>query len=90
MSTVIPDQELRERIAADTPRVPRSFYDNPVPIPLGWMRRRGQCFLQLSPAYDDDRARAEAYGWPTDRIDVAVTPDVVADALIDLIERSRR
>ena len=94
MSRLIPDGDLRHRIAADTPRVPRSFYDDPVPLPTGWMKRRGCCFLQLSPAYDDDRARAETYEWPTaqmagQHLDVAVKSATVCKSLMRLIERAR-
>jgi hypothetical protein len=93
IARLIPDEEMRGRIAADTPRVARSFYDDAVPLPAGWMKRPGCCFLQLSPAYNDDRARAEMYGWPTGRmdgqhLDVAVKPAAVGDALTDLIERT--
>jgi hypothetical protein len=64
-----------------------------VPLPAGWMTRPGCCFLQLSPSYDDDRARAEGYGWPTaqmdgQHLDVAVQPAAVGEALTDLIERT--
>lgn len=91
---LIPDADLRRQIAADTPRVPRSFYDDPVPLPTGWMTRHGCCFLQLSPAYDDDWARAAAYEWPTARmagqhLDVAVKPVAVGECLMSLIERAR-
>jgi hypothetical protein len=94
IARLIPDDELRRRIAADTPRVPRSFYDDPVPVPAAWTSRCRCCFLQLSPAYDDDRARAVAYGWPTARLngqhlDVAVRPREVGDLLVELIERAR-
>ena len=87
---LIPDDDLRRRIAADTPRVARSFYDDAVPLPIGWNTRHGCCFLQLSAAYDDDLARAEAYGWPTARmdgrhLDVAVEPAAVARLLVGLM-----
>ena len=94
MARLIPDADLRREILADTPRVPRSFYEDPVPLPTGWMTRHGCCFLQLSPAYDDDWARAVAYGWPTARmagqhLDVVVKPIAVGESLMNLIERAR-
>ena len=57
-------------------------------------QRRGCCFLRLSPAYDDDRARAETYEWPTARmagqhLDVAVKPVAVCESLMRLIERAQ-
>lgn len=94
IARLLPDQELRQRIVADTPSAPRSLYDDPVPLPVGWMTRRGCCFLQLSPAYADDRARAEGYGWITverngQHLDVAARPQDVGPTLIDLFERAR-
>ena len=94
MARLIPDEGLRRHIAADTPSVPRSFYDEAVPLPIDWSARRGCCYLQLSPAYDDDIARARTYGWPTTQLDgrhldVAAKPADVAAALIELIERTR-
>ena len=91
---LLPDEELRRRIAADTPSVPRSLYDDPVPLPAGWMTRRWSCYLQLSPAYNDDRARAESYGWPADgmngqHLDVAAKPADVVQLLIHIIDRAR-
>lgn len=92
IAKLIPDEEMRGRIAADTPRVPRSFYDDAVPLPTGWTTRGGCCFLQLSPAYNDDRARAEGYGWPTaqmdgQHLDVTVKPDAIGAILTNLINR---
>ena len=94
MARLIADEGLRCRIAADTPRVPRSFYDDPVPLPPAWTTRRACCFLQLSAGYDDDSARAEAYNWPTDRmdgqhLDVAVNPAAVGRLLTALIQQAR-
>ena len=64
LTRLVPDRRLREALTAENPRLSRAFYDEPVPLPeLWWKRRAG--FLQLSPAYDDDRARAEQWGWPT-------------------------
>jgi len=90
LAELIPDADLRRRIAADTPRLPRSFYADHVPLPSGWATRHRYSFLQLGPAYDEDCARAEAYGWPTAvmdgrHLDVVVKPAVVADLLIGLI-----
>jgi hypothetical protein len=89
MTALVPDDRLRHRITEDTPRVPRSFYDASVPIPQGWTNRLGG-YLQLSDSYDDDRERAASYGWKTrtidgSHLDLAVRPEVVADAVIELL-----
>jgi hypothetical protein len=88
LTQLVPDRRLRDALTAENPRLSRAFYDEPVPLPeLWWTRRAG--FLQLSPAYDDDRARAEQLGWPTTRIggqhlDLLSQPGDVADAVVSL------
>ena len=95
MTRLVPDDTLRAGLVDEMPRLPRAFYDDPVPLPQGWTGRHRCCFLQLGPAYDDERARAVALGWPTDRIDgahldIAVRPTEVADRVRALIEQARR
>jgi len=94
MTRLVPDDTLRARLVDEMPRLPRAFYDDPVPLPEGWTARHGCCFLQLGPGYVDEQARAVELGWPTDRIDgahldVAVRPGVVADHVSTLVERAR-
>jgi hypothetical protein len=89
MAELVPDPKLRRRIIEETPRLPRSFYDESVPLPSGW-RSRTCGYVQLSPAYDEDRQRAERYGWPVRRLqgqhlDIAVRAEAVAQQVVDLI-----
>jgi hypothetical protein len=70
--------------------VPRSFYDDPVPLPPRWWARPA-AFLQLSDAYCDERHRAERWGWPTLRLNghhlaLATRPDEIADHLCRLVD----
>ncbi len=52
------------------PRLPRSFYDEDVPVPEGWSDR--WCgYLRLSAAYDAEFEEAGNRGWP--RTDVEGT-----------------
>jgi hypothetical protein len=93
LTQLVPDRRLREALTAENPRLTRAFYDEPVPLPERWWKRRAG-FLQLSPAYDDDRARAEQWGWPTSRIDgqhldLLSRPGVVADAVVSLTATTR-
>ncbi len=89
VASLLPDPADRDLFASDMPRVPRSFYDRPVPVPDGWSDR--PCaYVQLSPAYDADRAEAEARGWPTIRLDanhlsVHTAPGRVLDAILDIL-----
>ena len=89
---LVPDETLRRLITAEIPRLPRTFYDEAVPMPFRWWTRP-TAYLQLSPAYDDERTRAERWLWPTTRLtgshlDVCVLPNLVADQIIDLIHQS--
>jgi hypothetical protein len=88
MARLVPDDELRLRLVDEIVRVPRSFYDTPIDVPRGW-NTRPAAYLQLSPAYDDEAARASQWGWPIARLigqhlDVTVRPDVVARRTHDL------
>jgi hypothetical protein len=89
LAQLVPDESLRRLVVTEVRRVPRSFYDNPVPLPKRWWTRPA-VFLQLSAAYDDDRSRAERWGWPTRRLDghhldLVSGPDAIATIVIDLV-----
>jgi hypothetical protein len=91
MAELVPDAAMRRRIEAEIPAVPRSFYDGAVPLPPRWTANAA-AYLQLSPAYDDDRARADGWTWPTDRIDghhldVCTRPALVAAHIRELVSR---
>lgn len=88
MSQLVPDESARRRIEAEIPSVPRSFYDEAVALPASWWTRPA-AYLQLSPAYDDDRSRADKWGWPTHQLagshlDLVVHPDLVAEHVTEL------
>jgi hypothetical protein len=90
MAALVPDGALRQRLADDTPRVPRSFYADAVDLPARWPRGDGWRYVQLSPAYDEDCALARSFGWPTDRLDghhldLVTRPAEVCDSIIGLI-----
>jgi hypothetical protein len=89
MERLVPDPALRAEIGDEVPRVPRSFYDHLVELPVQWWTRRA-AYLQLSPAYDDDRARAQSYGWPVAtldgaHLDLATRPADVAALVRELV-----
>lgn len=62
VSDLLPEPEDRSRLSSDMPIVPRSFYDEAVPLPEGWSNRN--CgYLRLSTAYDEEYAEAGRRGW---------------------------
>ena len=89
LERLLPDDSLRRLVVSEIPRVPRSFYDAPVPLPEEWWNRPA-AYLQLSLAYDEDRMRAQRWGWPTyqvlgDHLDLVSRPDAIASIVIDLV-----
>lgn len=66
--SLLPDRHDRAIIRADLPNLPRSYYDEPIPVPEGWPTWPCR-YLRLSGAYDPELARAVELGWPTARHD---------------------
>ncbi len=91
LAELVPDERIRRTITAEIPRLPRSFYDEALPLSTRWWTRPA-AYLQLSPAYDDDRVQAERWGWPISRLegrhlDLCVHPDLVAEHVAELVHR---
>jgi len=92
MRQLVPDDAMRAALEAELPRLPRAFYDDEVELPEAWWERGG-AYLQLSPAYEADRERAEALAWPAQRwnghhLELVVRPDDVAQAVSELVQRA--
>ncbi len=91
VAQLVPDPADREELAADMPRLPRSFYDRDVEVPSGWSDER--CgYVQLSGAYDAEHADAVARGWPTRRLAsnhlaIFTEPARVLEAILHVVER---
>jgi len=91
VARLVPDATARQALAAEMPQVPRSFYDETVPVPPGWPSRPA-AYLRLSPAYEEDHARAVAWGWPAvglsgGHLDLFTRPSFVADHVRRLVDR---
>lgn len=61
LAEVLPDPELRDRVRAGSPRVPRALLDEEPPVPEGWPDHPVG-YLVLT--YDDEAAVAGSRGWP--------------------------
>ena len=88
---LVPDPELQRMLLADMPRLPRAFYDEAVPVPDGWSSG-SNAYVQLSPAYVDERRAAAERGWPTATVDsthlgILTDPETVMRAIVDIIDR---
>jgi pimeloyl-ACP methyl ester carboxylesterase len=80
-----------EELRADMPRLHRSFYDDPVPMPSGWSG--GPCaYLQLSSAYDGEYRTAGELGWPRmiiegSHLTIVTDPAAILTAVEDLVNK---
>jgi len=63
MAALLPDPVLRQRFAAECPRLPLALFEEAHPLIPGWPNAPGG-YLQLSEAYDGEAARAAELGWP--------------------------
>ncbi len=94
VESLLPSEADRAAIADDLPRLPRDFYDDAVPMPVGWTD--GPCaYLQLSGAYADDRERARRLGWPSitlesSHLGIFTEPAPVLQAVLALADEVRR
>lgn len=65
---LVPDAEERAALLADMPSLPRSLYDEAIPVPDGWMEQRC-AYVKLSDAYDAEYAEAGQRGWERTEVD---------------------
>jgi hypothetical protein len=92
VSELVPDVEERAVLLDDMPSLPRSFYDESVPVPERWTDRRC-AYLKLSDAYDDEFADAGRRGWKREDLDadhlaIRTQPDRVVAAMESLLDDS--
>ena len=89
---VLPDPNDRDELAADMPRIPRSFYDVEVDVPFDWSKR-ACAYLRLSAAYDSELDEAVARHWPTATLDsnhlgTHTDPDRVLAEIVRLADQA--
>ena len=60
---LLPDPQVRQRLAAGCPRLPMALLEEVSPPAPGWPNAPGG-YLQLSEVYDDAAAQARQLGWP--------------------------
>jgi hypothetical protein len=87
---LFPDAETRRGVEAEQPRLPLGYFDADVPTPRGRIGRAA--YLAFGDTYAEERAVAEARGWPVAtlpgrHLHQLVDPDGVADAVSDLLRR---
>jgi hypothetical protein len=88
VAPMFPDDEVRQVVAAEQPRLPLAYYQEQVPVPAGWDHRLGG-YLLFSRAYAEQADLARARSWPVrttegEHLHQIVDPEAVSLALIDL------
>jgi pimeloyl-ACP methyl ester carboxylesterase len=88
LDSLLPDALDRSILRTDMPGLPRSYYDEEIPVPKGWSDWPCR-YLRLSSAYDSELARSAELGWPTASIDgthlsIFTDPDVVLEVILSL------
>lgn len=91
VAELLPSPEQRATVLADMPRLPRSFYDEAVPVPDDWSSRPN-AYIQTSAAYDADRRAAAERGWPTTIVDsthlgILTEPELAMASILEVIDR---
>ena len=91
VAPMFPDQQTRAAVSAEQPRLPLAYYEQSVPVPVGWDDR--PCgYLLFGPPYDNLAAEAGAHGWlveeiPGQHLHQIVEPGAVAERLIMFAQR---
>ena len=92
LAALLPDPVLRQRFAAECPRLPLAMFEEAHPLIPGWPNAPG-AYIQLSEAYEDDAARAGELGWPVRKqqlshhLGLLTAPVQVAGEIRELVSR---
>jgi hypothetical protein len=87
---LLPHPPDRQALMDDMPRLPRSFYDESVPVPNGWSDRTC-AYLKLSEAYAAEFKEAATRGWAhseldADHLSIYTEAERLADTLDSLLD----
>lgn len=91
IADLVPDPEVRSRLASETPRLPMRMFEEALPVVPGWPD--APCaFLRLSEAYAGEAELATDMGWLTaemrgHHLSILSHPRRVADAVVSLAAR---
>ena len=93
VAPLFPDPATQREVAAEQPRLPLSYYTEPIPNPPGWTAL--PCgYILFSPAYRPVAAEARERGWPVVEMPgrhchQLVDPDAVTAAVVALAGGAR-
>jgi hypothetical protein len=91
VASLFPDQQTRQAVIEEQPRLPLSYYEASVPVPAGW-DVRPCAYLLFGPPYDEAATEAHGRGWivqqlPGGHLHQLVDPDGVARWLLAIADQ---
>ena len=92
VASLFPDDSTRRAVVDEQPRLPLSYFEQPIPVPAGWADH--PCgYLLFGPPYERMADEARARGWPVvhipgEHLHQLVDPPAVAEALISFATNS--
>ena len=91
VAPLFPDQQTRQAVTEEQPRLPLAYYEASVPVPAGW-DAQPCAYLLFGPPYDELAAAARGRGWiveqlPGRHLHQLVDPDGVARLLLAIAQQ---
>jgi pimeloyl-ACP methyl ester carboxylesterase len=88
---LFPDPQTQQTVTEEQPRLPLSYFEASVPVPVGW-DARPRAYLLFGPPYDEVATEAQGRGWmvqrlPGGHLQQLVDPDGVARSLLAIADQ---
>jgi pimeloyl-ACP methyl ester carboxylesterase len=93
VAALFPDQQTRQAVTEEQPRLPLAYYEASVPVPAGW-DAQPCAYLLFGPPYDELATEARERGWiveqlPGTHLHQLVDPDGVTRLLLAIADQMR-
>jgi pimeloyl-ACP methyl ester carboxylesterase len=87
---LLPDDDVRQSLIAEAPKVPLTFLSATAPSPGRWSEALGCSYIQLSPAYAGEAEEAGRLNWPVERLaghhlSMMTRPELISSLLVRLV-----
>jgi len=87
---LFPSALTRARVEDEQRRLPLTYFQETLPVPVGWADRPG-AYLAFGDTYAVEREAARARGWPVttlpgEHLHMLIAPEQVASAIEDLLK----
>lgn len=93
VAALFPSSDWLERVTAEAPRLPPSWFTTPVEVPVGW-EALPAAYLGFGGTYAEELTFAREEGWPVEVLDghhlhLLAEPDATAGAVLALARAAR-